>query len=316
MVNEDEGMTITLIVPTYQAGSVWPEWLAALKMQTEQPIQIVMVDSSSRDHTVALAQDEGITPFVIPSCDFNHGGTRNFAVAHACASDVLIFLTQDAVLNSPQSLAAIIEFFIEPSVAAVCGRQLPHLDANPLAVHARLFNYPEKSRIKSAADTPELGLKVAFMSNSFAAYRRDVFEQLGGFPENTILAEDMYLAAKMIQAGYKVAYCADAVVRHSHNYTPWEEFRRYFDIGVFHACEPWIQQQLGGAAGEGGRFVKSELCYLWQRAPLWIPRALLTTACKLVGYKLGKAYQKLPKSWLPAFSMYKSYWLQQNRPKQ
>ena len=55
----------------------------------------------------------------------------------------------------------------------------------------------------------------------------------------------------MILAGYKVAYCAEATVRHSHNYTPWEEFRRYFDTGVFHACEPWIQQQLGGASGEG-----------------------------------------------------------------
>ena len=316
MVNEDEGMTITLIVPTYQAGAVWPEWLAAIKMQTKQPIQIVMVDSSSDDHTVALARNAGITPVIISPRDFNHGGTRNLAVAHASSSDVLVFLTQDALLDSPQSLAAIVECFADPAVAAVCGRQLPHHDANPLAAHARLFNYPEESRIKSAADIPELGLKVAFMSNSFAAYRRDVFERLGGFPENTILAEDMYLAAKMIQAGYQVAYRADAVVRHSHNYTPWEEFRRYFDIGVFHACEPWIQQQLGGAAGEGGRFVKSELRYLWQHAPLWIPRALLTTACKLFGYKLGKAYKKLPKSWRPAFSMYKSYWLQQNRPKQ
>ncbi len=311
MVSEDEGMTITLIVPTYQAGALWPQWLAAIKTQMVQPIQVVMIDSSSRDHTVVLARNAGIEPVTILPSEFNHGGTRNFAVAHACTSDLLVFLTQDALLTSPQSLAAMIECFVDPAVAAVCGRQLPHHDANPLATHARLFNYPDESRIKSAADIPELGLKVAFMSNSFAAYRRDVFEQLGGFPENTILAEDMYLAAKIIQAGYKVAYCADAAVLHSHNYTPWDEFRRYFDIGVFHACEPWIQQQFGGAAGEGARFVKSELRYLWRCAPLWIPRALLTTACKFLGYKLGRNYKKLPKSWRPVLSMYKSYWLQQ-----
>ncbi|BCH79609.1 hypothetical protein SEL3844_17250 [Salmonella enterica subsp. enterica serovar 4,[5],12:i:-] len=57
------------------------------------------------------------------------------------------------------------------------------------------------------------------------------------------------MAAKMIQAGYKVAYCAEAVVRHSHNYTPREEFQRYFDTGVFHACSPWIQRDFGGAGG-------------------------------------------------------------------
>ncbi|VCW13919.1 hypothetical protein BANRA_01245 [Escherichia coli] len=43
----------------------------------------------------------------------------------------------------------------------------------------------------------------------------------------------MYYTAKAILAGYKVAYVADAVVKHSHNYSPIDEFKRYFDIGVF-----------------------------------------------------------------------------------
>lgn len=306
-------MTVTLIVPTYQAGPIWIEWLSAIKMQTVKPSQVVMIDSSSQDQTVTLSQEAGITPIIIPSSDFNHGGTRNLAVKKSLASDILIFLTQDALLNDPQAISEIIKTFNDLDISAVCGRQLPHYDANPLAIHARIFNYPTMSCIKSKADIPEFGLKVAFMSNSFSAYRRDVFEKLGGFPENTILAEDMYMASKMILAGYKVAYCAEAAVRHSHNYTPWEEFRRYFDIGVFHACEPWIQEKLGGASGEGLRFVKSELSYLWCNAPLWIPRALLTTACKLVGYKLGKNYKRLPTSWLLKLSMYKSYWLQQSK---
>ncbi|WP_024870918.1 glycosyltransferase family 2 protein [Tolumonas lignilytica] len=304
--------TFSLIVPTRNAGSQWQIWLDALKFQSVTPSLIVMVDSSSEDNTVSEAMSMGINAHIIDKSEFNHGGTRNLAASLACECDILVFLTQDAIFNSPLELSNLLSSFSNPDVAAVCGRQLPHDDANPLSTHARLFNYPDESRIKSAADIPELGLKIAFMSNSFAAYRRDVFEKLGGFPENTILAEDMYMASKMILAGYKVAYCAEAAVRHSHNYTPWEEFRRYFDTGVFHACEPWIQAQLGGASGEGLRFVKSELCYLWKNAPLWIPRSLLTTACKLLGYKLGKNYHKLPKSWRPHFSMYKSYWLQQD----
>lgn len=303
--------SFVVIVPTRNGGSTWFDCISSIADQSQKSEKVIVIDSSSNDSTDIAAVDAGFCVSSIESRYFNHGGTRNLAVGQAGSSDVLIFLTQDAILNSPHALAEIMKCFVDPTIAAVCGRQLPHHDANPLATHARLFNYPNESRIKSAADIPELGLKVAFMSNSFAAYRRDVFEKLGGFPENTILAEDMYLASKMILAGYKIAYCAEATVRHSHNYTPWEEFRRYFDTGVFHACEPWIQQQLGGASGEGGRFVKSELRYLWQHAPLWIPRALLTTACKLIGYKLGKNYRKLPKSWRPRLSMYKSYWLLQ-----
>ncbi|MBM0491901.1 glycosyltransferase [Aeromonas jandaei] len=306
-------LSFSLIVPTRNAGVLWHDWLAAIKNQSMNPDYIVMVDSSSEDETVKVAESFGISTYSIDKHEFNHGGTRNYAVSLSVKCDVIVFLTQDALLSAPSALSSLLSVFNDPSVAAVCGRQFPHIDANPLATHARLFNYPEASQIKSIEDINTLGLKVAFMSNSFAAYRRDVFETLGGFPENTILAEDMYMASKMILAGYKVAYCAEAAVRHSHNYTPWEEFRRYFDIGVFHACEPWIQEELGGASGEGLRFVKSELSYLWCNAPLWIPRALLTTACKLVGYKLGKNYKKLPTSWRPKLSMYKSYWLQQSK---
>lgn len=305
-------LSFAVIVPTRNAGDIWHEWLSAFSRQTFHPCSTLVVDSSSEDGTAQLSEKANFSVRIISPHDFNHGGTRNYATSVITKSDIIIFLTQDAILSTDNALSSLVSVFADPDVSAVCGRQLPHHDANPLATHARIFNYPNQSRIKSASDIPQLGLKVAFMSNSFAAYRRDVFEKLGGFPENTILAEDMYMASKMILAGFKVAYCAEAAVCHSHNYTPWEEFRRYFDTGVFHACEPWIQEKLGGASGEGLRFVKSELSYLWQHAPLWIPRALLTTALKLLGYKLGKNYKKLPKSWRPKLSMYKSYWLQQN----
>lgn len=306
---------VAVIVPTYFAGRGWAEWLSALQEQSVTVSQLIVVDSGSRDGTNELTIATGITPLIISSDEFNHGGTRNMAAKLAPKVDLLIFLTQDAILSSADSLFNIVSFFNDPSVAAVCGRQLPHDNANPIATHARQFNYPKDSCVKSIQDVSSLGLKVAFMSNSFAAYRREIYEKMGGFPVNTILAEDMYLTAKMILSGYKVAYCATATVKHSHNYTPWQEFRRYFDIGVFHACEPWIQKELGGASGEGLSFVKSEVSFLLSNAPLWIPRALVTTACKLIGYKLGISYKKIPRSWRPRLSMYKSYWLQHDNNK-
>ena len=306
-------MSFCVVIPTYNGGRLWELVSHSIAMQSVQPDTVLCIDSSSSDNTAEIAVNEGFKCTKINKEIFNHGGTRNLAANLSDHTEFIVFMTQDAILDCEYGFYELLKCFSDPDVAAVCGRQLPHYEANPLAKHTRLYNYPEASQVKSAKDIGVLGLKVAFMSNSFAAYRRSVFDKLGGFPKNTILAEDMYLAAKMIQAGYKVAYCSEAAVRHSHNYSPWEEFRRYFDTGVFHACEPWIQQQLGGASGEGARFVKSELLYLWRHAPLWIPRALITTACKLIGYKLGQHYRKIPKAWRPKFSMYKSYWLQQDK---
>lgn len=302
--------TFGVVIPTFNGGSVWMKCADSISSQSIKPGVVYLIDSSSCDTTVDIAISRSFKVKGIASDNFNHGGTRNNAAKELSDFDVLIFMTQDAILNSPTELEKLLSYFNDDSIAAVCGRQLPHDDANSLAIHARLFNYPEKSCVKSASDISTLGIKTAFMSNSFAAYRTKVFFELGGFPENTILAEDMYLTAKMIKAGYKVAYCAEAAVKHSHNYTPLQEFQRYFDIGVFHAREPWIREEFGGAGGEGMRFIRSELAFLWKTAPLWIPRALITSACKLFGYKLGQKYRKLPWSWCRSFSMYKSYWLQ------
>ncbi len=304
-------MKVALVVPTYNPGNMWQRWVNSLNTQSVCPNLVVQIDSNSADGNVALSRLNGFhVDFVSPD-EFNHGGTRNYAVSKVGDSDVIVFLTQDAILSSPDSLSNLLSWFLDPHVSAVYGRQLPHSNANPLSIHARLFNYPSKSDVRSIEDCDRLGVKVAFMSNSFSAYRTSVFREVGGFPENTILAEDMYITAKMLLAGYKIVYAANATVYHSHNYSPWEEFKRYFDIGVFHACEPWIQNELGKAASEGNRFVKSEMVYLLKNSPLWIPRACITTIFKFLGYKLGLRYQSIPRVVRAKLSMYKSYWFQQ-----
>ena len=164
-----------VIVPTRNAGPLWPEWLSRLQRQEFCPQQILVIDSSSTDETAGLAINAGLEVEIITPIEFNHGGTRNLAASRFADVDILIFLTQDALLASPQSLKHLVSCFDKQDVAAVYGRQLPHDDANPIATHARLFNYPESSLIKSKNDIPVFGIKTAFMSNSFSAYRRNNF---------------------------------------------------------------------------------------------------------------------------------------------
>ncbi|MNF79611.1 hypothetical protein D3C84_618250 [compost metagenome] len=267
-----------------------------------------MVDSNSSDGTSELARSRVENFVSIPSKDFNHGGTRQMMVNRTPNYDIYIFLTQDAHLEDANAIQRLLAPFIDERVGAVCGRQLPHADASPLAEHARLFNYPNESTIKTLNDAPTLGLKTPFVSNSFTAYRGLALKEAGGFPEHVILSEDMFVAAKMLLGGWKIAYSGDAQCRHSHNYTIKEEFRRYFDQGVFHGRESWIREHFGGAGGEGMRYVKSELKFLGlTRLHLW-PAALLRNACKLLAYKLGQK-EKCMSIWLKKkLGMYKGYW--------
>ncbi|MNP49422.1 hypothetical protein D3C76_1436060 [compost metagenome] len=126
----------------------------------------------------------------------------------------------------------------------------------------------------------------------------------------------MFVAAKMLLSGFKIAYAGDARCRHSHNYTIIEEFRRYFDQGVFHGRETWIRQHFGGAGGEGLRYVKSELSFLGlTHLHLW-PSAILRNACKLLAYKLGQEEQRMSIGLKKKLGMYKGYWNSPHTEKQ
>lgn len=307
---QSRALTVLVMVPVYNGGAVWREAARALALAqraSRHSVRVQVVDSSSKDDSVATAHALGFGVASIASSDFDHGGTRNAAVRGEQA-DVYVFLTQDAILDHPAALDALVDAFSDPTVAVAYGRQLPHRDANPIAAHARDFNYGPQSRAAGQEDRARLGIKTVFASNSFAAYRTSVFNELGGFPERNILSEDMYLAARAVLAGYKVAYVATACARHSHNYTPLDEFRRYFDIGVFQADHAWIGQQFGAAEGEGLRFVRSEARYLLARAPLWLPRAALHNVLKILGYRLGRHYRRLPAALCMRLSMQPRYW--------
>jgi len=135
---------------------------------------------------------------------------------------------------------------------------------------------------------------------------------VGGFPKNSIFGEDMYVSAKMGQKGMKTAYCADAQVFHSHGYTFLQEFKRYFDNGVFHAKESWIQEEYGKAENEGFKYVLSELNFLGLKYWYLIPSSVIRNLLKLIGYKLGKNERFIPLSMKKIMSMNSAFWQRGN----
>jgi rhamnosyltransferase len=298
----------SVIIPTLNASRDWPLFAPAL-LACAQPEQVLIVDSESTDGTVELAHAAGFQVFSVKRAEFNHGGTRQMAAKLRPDADILVYMTQDAVLTEPSALANLIAAFSDPQVGAAYGRQLPRPQAEAIEAHARSFNYPAHSEVRSLANRKQLGIKTAFLSNSLAAYRRSALMHSRGFPENVIFGEDMVTAARLLLEGYKVAYVSEACVYHSHPYTKVQEFRRYFDVGVLHSRECWLLSKFGQPTGEGRRFVLSELSYLWRHDILRIPSSLVRTLIKLLGYRLGRMEARLPLNLKRRLSMHSRFWV-------
>jgi rhamnosyltransferase len=299
---------VGLVIPTLNAGKRWRECLEGITNQSLKPQRSLIVDSASTDSTVPLAASAGFEVAHIDRAQFNHGGTRQWAAEHLSDCEIIVFLTQDAILATADSLLELVRCFDAPEVAVAYGRQLPHKGATAIEAHARLFNYGSTSEMKNIDAVQHMGTKAFFCSNSFAAYRRSVLLMLGGFRRDLILGEDMEFAARVIKAGHTNFYCAAAPVYHSHDYGIAETLKRYFDIGVFDHRNPWMREQFGSHRGEGFRFVASELRYLTVRSPLNVPRAILQTAAKLLGYRLGRLERLFSNRLKRSVSMFPAYW--------
>ncbi len=305
-------MTIQIIIPVYHPDEKFDRLLEMLSKQLLAKWQLLIIDSGSdKKYLSHLTDFRNVTVKDIKSQEFDHGGTRQKGIDLNPVADVYVFLTQDAILVDEQALGNLVYAFEDDKVGCVYGRQLPHKNASFFATIARNYNYGKESYVRSFTDKEKYGMKTAFISNSFAAYRREAILQVGGFPSNTILSEDMFVAAKMLMNNWQVAYQADAQVYHSHNYTVWQEFKRYFDIGVFHSREKWIREVFGEAEKSGMGFISYELKKI-SKKPWLIPNMIARDGMKFIGYRLGIMEKGLPLFLKKRLAMNRRYYVNNN----
>lgn len=299
---------ISVVIPVLNAGSYIPALIDALALQTLNH-ELIIIDSGSTDDTQVQLQKRHIKFTTIPRASFNHGATRNLGISLSQYESV-VFLTQDALPANSKTLEVLVGA-LESSqdIAVAYGRQLPYPDADLMSQFARLSNYPDKSRVRSLDDIPSMGIKTCHCSNSFAAYRKADLLRVGGFPTDTILGEDVTVTAHLMLHGKQIAYCAEAAVYHSHNYTLTEEFKRYFDIGAFHEQQKEVLAPFNKAESEGLKYVLNEWKYLKAKNRYdLIPVQLIRVIAKYTGYKFGYWHTWLPTQFKRKLSMHKSFW--------
>jgi rhamnosyltransferase len=247
--------------------------------------RLLVVDSSSDDATISLAQKMGAETLVIPRQDFNHGATREMA-RHHLNTDIVVMLTQDAYAVDETVLAKLIAPIEKGEASVSYARQIPHEGADLFEAFPRHFNYPEKSQLRSIEDLATYGVYTFFCSNSCAAYLNSALNSIGGFKPVTF-GEDTLAAAELLEQGCKIAYVAEAKVHHSHRYSLFGEFQRHYQIGKSRQRLAPLISRAGSDEQRGRLYLQQLTKLLAEQQPLYLPYAYLQTAIKWLGYRLG-----------------------------
>ncbi len=300
--------SVDIIIPTYRPDESVVYLMKKLLKQTYPIHEIHIIDTETGIFPKELKNlSDKIRISKIKPEQFDHGGTRHEGAMQSHA-DIIVYMTQDAMPVNEYLIEELVKAFDNEKIAAAYARQLPNSKCNVIERYTRAFNYPEQSRIKSLEDLETLGIKTYFCSDVCAAYRKSVYESLGGFEEKTIFNEDMIMAAKIIQSGGLVKYVAEAKVIHSHNYNCKQQFQRNFDLAVSQVEHPEVFQNIKSES-EGMRLVKNTMTYLIKiKKPWLIIKLILQSAFKYMGYCLGRKYSQLPMWLIKKCTMNQRYW--------
>ena len=254
-------ISIGLIIPTKNAQATLGNILSILKNSSIE-FSTLIIDSSSNDQTVSIAKEHNAKVVIIQQSEFNHGATREYA-RKQLATDIVVYLTQDAIPASADLIANLVKPLIEhDDIVVSYGRQIAHKGADIFEAFPREYNYSEVPQVRGIEDVDQYGVYTFFCSNSCAAYKNAALDEIEGF-KSVLTNEDYFAVADLLQKNHKIAYVSGAVVSHSHSYSLWQEFQRYFDTGYVRAENPVIQDLVGQAESRGVGFVTALLKKIW-----------------------------------------------------
>ena len=277
---------VDIICPLYNAEEYIEKLHKSFVMQKKVTInKIRYVLTESKDNTEEYLKKHNIEYKKINRNEFSHSLVRE-KEAMESDSDVVAFVTQDVVIDDELWLYQLTKDIGKDNVVATYSRQITKY--NNIEKYTRESNYPATSKIVSKDDIPKLGLKTFFFSDASSAIDTKIFKKLKGYDGKDLpISEDMYIAYKIITNGYKIKYCAESIVYHSHNFTLKEIYDRYKLTGKFFKENSYLDNY--GTNKSGGGLAK----YILKRAlqdknVKVLLRFLPDMGARFIGMKVGK----------------------------
>ena len=302
-------MKISVIIPVFRGDRYLPELLDTLKNQDVEDLEILVVETEPGSFCREATQKHGARWIAVDATEFDHAGTRTMAAREA-RGDILVFLSQDVLPSTPSTLSLLIQGLLENNtIGAAYGRQIAPNDDPPWGSIKRGFIYREGSHIRTQSDGECFGFKATFLSNAFAAYRRQALEEAGWFGDRSLMCEDTSAGARLLLKGWSIAYVADATVVHDHPTALGIEARRYFDIGAAYRDLRWTRGEFGPPRPEGRQFITFGIHHLAATGRSHLIPAFATRGLvKLAAYHLGKRHHLLPRSLVTRLSGFPDWW--------
>ena len=242
-------MTIEVICPLYNAEKYIRDLDSGIKRQKNVNIQkISYILTESDDNTKQILNEIAAKYDEIKLEEFSHSLSRE-KIAMKSGADILVFITQDVEIRDDDWLEKLVMPIINNEAEASFSRQLTKF--NNIEKYTREKNYPNESYIVSKKDIERFGLRTFFFSDASSAINRKVFQTLNGYDQKDLPTnEDMYIAYKLILNDYKIKYCSDSVVYHSHQFSLKQLYKRYYATGLFFSQNKYLNEYDTTKAGK------------------------------------------------------------------
>lgn len=213
-------MRVAVLIVNWNGGGLLNECLASLERQTRPPERVIVVDNGSTDDSLARAEAR-LRHVELTRLSENAGFARanNIAARAARDCDGLALLNPDAVA-APGWLAALVAAAErEPDVASFASQM--RLASAPAFLDGAGDSYHVSGRAWrnghrfASAEWPATDVEVFAPCAAAALYRREAFDDVGGFDEHYFCYfEDVDLGFRLRLRGYRSLYVHDAIVDH------------------------------------------------------------------------------------------------------
>ncbi len=211
--------TVSIVMRSRNDADIIARTIDAMLAQDFEDFEIVSFDNASTDGTrEIIAKYPQIRAFQVPEGQYVPGRVLNDSVKE-CDAKVIVFNNSDCLPLNPKWLENLVRPILSGGAQLSYARQVcrPDADAWVKLDYSRAF----------ADAAPDFD----FFSMASSAVAAPVFEKISFSPEIKY-SEDSLFAKHAREAGMKVAYAADALAEHSHNYTPKQIAKRFAGEGV------------------------------------------------------------------------------------
>jgi len=192
---------ICVVLPAYNAAATLERTYNEIPFDIVD--EVILVDDSSRDHTVEVAQKIGITQIIVHKKNTGYGGNQKscYCKALELGADVVIMLHPD-YQYSPKLIEAMASLIVNGVYSTVLGSRI--LGKGALKGGMPLYKY-FFNRCLTLFQNIVMNQKLAEYHTGYRAFSSEVLSQINFMANSDDFVFDNQMLAQIFYAGYEIA---------------------------------------------------------------------------------------------------------------